>query len=287
MSTSLYEPNFLASLKDDAEDAVDPAELVLPTPPPPPPPSYPTALVPPVGPPYQPWEDPRYALGPMPHYKPVYVQQHQAHVPQPAPPAPEYYTPPAASPSSTASTLQNILPQAPTSSYMMPPQHLMHQQQLHYYSMQAQPPVNVPVFRPSNFPIPALRRNNSSHMGTPAKRPTPSLPPRMPVPARKGLYEATYSNVPVYEMASPNGVGVMRRRHDSWMNATHILKAAGMEKSRRTKVLEREIHQGEHEKIQGGYGKYQGTWIPLYRARELAAEYGLDEALRDILDLPE
>ncbi|KAI8587513.1 transcription regulator HTH, apses-type DNA-binding domain-containing protein, partial [Geranomyces variabilis] len=99
------------------------------------------------------------------------------------------------------------------------------------------------------------------------------------------LYEATYSNVSVYEMNSINGVGIMRRKSDSWMNATHILKAAGMEKSRRTKVLEREIHQGQHEKIQGGYGKYQGTWIPLSRAKELAREYGLADYLRDLLEL--
>ncbi|KAI8999433.1 transcription regulator HTH, apses-type DNA-binding domain-containing protein [Gaertneriomyces semiglobifer] len=106
-------------------------------------------------------------------------------------------------------------------------------------------------------------------------------------PTRKGVYEATYSNVTVYEVTSPNGVGVMRRKTDSWINATHILKAAGMEKSRRTKVLEREVHKGEHEKIQGGYGKYQGTWIPLYRAKTLAAQYGLSQTLHDILDIPE
>jgi hypothetical protein len=44
------------------------------------------------------------------------------------------------------------------------------------------------------------------------------------------------------------------------MNATQILKVAGLDKSKRTRILEREIIQGEHEKIQGGYGRYQGTW---------------------------
>src|SRR5712691_11953079 len=54
------------------------------------------------------------------------------------------------------------------------------------------------------------------------------------------------------------GVAVMRRRSDSWLNATQILKVAGFEKPQRTRVLEREIQKGEHEKVQGGYGKYQG-----------------------------
>ena len=51
----------------------------------------------------------------------------------------------------------------------------------------------------------------------------------------------------------------MRRRADSWLNATQILKVAGFDKPQRTRVLEREIQKGEHEKVQGGYGKYQGT----------------------------
>lgn len=52
----------------------------------------------------------------------------------------------------------------------------------------------------------------------------------------------------------------MRRRADGYMNATQILKVAGVDKGRRTKILEREILPGLHEKIQGGFGRYQGTW---------------------------
>jgi hypothetical protein len=54
-------------------------------------------------------------------------------------------------------------------------------------------------------------------------------------------------------------VAVMRRRSDGWLNATQILKVAGFDKPQRTRVLEREVQKGEHEKVQGGYGKYQGT----------------------------
>jgi hypothetical protein len=54
----------------------------------------------------------------------------------------------------------------------------------------------------------------------------------------------------------------MRRRSDSWLNATQILKVAGFDKPQRTRVLEREVQKGEHEKVQGGYGKYQGQPQP-------------------------
>jgi hypothetical protein len=73
------------------------------------------------------------------------------------------------------------------------------------------------------------------------------------------VYSAVYSGIPVYEMLC-RSVAVMRRRLDSYLNATQILKVAGVDKGRRTKILEREVQVGEHEKVQGGYGKYQGTW---------------------------
>lgn len=73
------------------------------------------------------------------------------------------------------------------------------------------------------------------------------------------VYLATYSNVPVFELTI-RGIAVMRRRVDGYLNATQILKVAGIEKAKRTKILEKEILTGEHEKVQGGYGKYQGTW---------------------------
>ncbi|KAG0169258.1 transcriptional regulator swi6 [Apophysomyces sp. BC1034] len=91
------------------------------------------------------------------------------------------------------------------------------------------------------------------------------------------VYTAVYSSVPVFEMMI-QGVAIMRRRSDSYLNATQILKLAGMDKGKRTKILEREVLTGEHEKVQGGYGKYQGTWIPCDKGRELAGRY-------EVLDL--
>lgn len=80
-----------------------------------------------------------------------------------------------------------------------------------------------------------------------------------------------------------NNVAVMRRQTDSWLNATQILKVAGVDKGRRTKILEKEIQTGEHEKVQGGYGKYQGTWIPFERGVEVCRQYGVEEVLTKLL----
>ncbi|KAK5047864.1 hypothetical protein LTR84_006052 [Exophiala bonariae] len=96
------------------------------------------------------------------------------------------------------------------------------------------------------------------------------------------IYTAVYSNVSVFEM-EVNGIAVMRRRADSWLNATQILKVAGVDKGKRTKVLEKEI-TGEHEKVQGGYGKYQGTWVNYHRGREFARQYGVEQLLLPLFD---
>ncbi|KER00696.1 hypothetical protein AUEXF2481DRAFT_695809 [Aureobasidium subglaciale EXF-2481] len=97
------------------------------------------------------------------------------------------------------------------------------------------------------------------------------------------IYSATYSNVPVYEF-NIEGNHVMRRRSDNWINATHILKVADFDKPTRTRILEREVQKGTHEKVQGGYGKYQGTWIPLPEGRNLAERNRVLDKLRPIFD---
>ncbi|KAF7549687.1 hypothetical protein G7046_g8269 [Stylonectria norvegica] len=101
-----------------------------------------------------------------------------------------------------------------------------------------------------------------------------------------GVYSATYSGIPVYEFQF--GVDlkehVMRRRHDDWINATHILKAAGFDKPARTRILERDVQKDVHEKIQGGYGKYQGTWIPLPSGESLARRHSIYDRLSEIFE---
>ncbi|KAJ3763785.1 transcription factor [Lentinula raphanica] len=97
------------------------------------------------------------------------------------------------------------------------------------------------------------------------------------------IYNAVYSSVQVYECMI-RGTAVMRRRGDSYVNATQILKVAGIDKGRRTKILEKEILPGKHEIVQGGYGKYQGTWIPLDRGRDIASQYGVLPLLAPLFD---
>ncbi|KAL4998284.1 hypothetical protein BDV10DRAFT_73106 [Aspergillus recurvatus] len=97
------------------------------------------------------------------------------------------------------------------------------------------------------------------------------------------IYSATYSSVPVYEFKIGTD-SIMRRRSDDWINATHILKVAGFDKPARTRILEREVQKGVHEKVQGGYGKYQGTWIPLQEGRQLAERNNILDKLRPIFD---
>ncbi|KAI2606293.1 ANK-repeat protein MBP1 [Hypoxylon fragiforme] len=101
-----------------------------------------------------------------------------------------------------------------------------------------------------------------------------------------GIYSATYSGIPVYEFQFGADLKehVMRRRQDNWINATHILKAAGFDKPARTRILEREVQKDVHEKIQGGYGKYQGTWIPLEAGEQLARRNNVYDRLRLIFE---
>ncbi|EJD54150.1 apses-domain-containing protein [Auricularia subglabra TFB-10046 SS5] len=97
------------------------------------------------------------------------------------------------------------------------------------------------------------------------------------------IFKATYSGVPVFEMII-KGVAVMRRRADGWLNATQILKVAGFDKPQRTRILERDVQKGDHEKVQGGYGKYQGTWVPPDRGMEIAQQYDIEELLKPIVN---
>lgn len=95
------------------------------------------------------------------------------------------------------------------------------------------------------------------------------------------IYSATYSNVPVFEFVTSEGP-IMRRKSDGWINATHILKIAKFPKAKRTRILEKDVQTGIHEKVQGGYGKYQGTYVPLDLGAEIARMFGVYEVLEPI-----
>lgn len=86
------------------------------------------------------------------------------------------------------------------------------------------------------------------------------------------VYTSTYSHIDVYESVI-NDIPLMRRCDDNWVNATQILKIAGFGKAQRTRLLEREVHKFNHRKVQGGHGKFQGTWVPLEFAKDLAIRH--------------
>ena len=74
------------------------------------------------------------------------------------------------------------------------------------------------------------------------------------------VYRSVYNGVAVYEIFL-DGYGIMRREKDNFINATHLLTIAGLSKGQRTKVLDQyTLNKTFYERVQGGYGRYQGTW---------------------------
>lgn len=88
---------------------------------------------------------------------------------------------------------------------------------------------------------------------------------------------ATYSDVDVYEcyLRGSESQLVMRRVKDDWVNITQVLKMANFSKAKRSRILEREVVLMKHEKVQGGYGRFQGTWISLDDSKSLVQKYGI------------
>ncbi|CCF60547.1 hypothetical protein KAFR_0K01930 [Kazachstania africana CBS 2517] len=96
---------------------------------------------------------------------------------------------------------------------------------------------------------------------------------------------ATYSDTDVYEcyIRGFESRVVMRRTRDDWVNITQVFKIAQFSKTQRTKLLEKESMNIQHEKVQGGYGRFQGTWVPLDAARDIAAKYSIQDPVATVL----
>ena len=81
-------------------------------------------------------------------------------------------------------------------------------------------------FDPSNYMTSFVNKNAAPVQVTQVRsRPAPSTPKQLSSLSPEGsdIYEATYSGVNVYELIVDVN-SIMRRRQDSWVNATHILK---------------------------------------------------------------
>lgn len=124
---------------------------------------------------------------------------------------------------------------------------------------------------------PSLAANSSEITLTPRGEPLSRRPTHL-----AGVQLAQYANVDVLEVE----VGeqkVMRRVSDGSVNATQLLKVAGIDHSKRQRVLDHEITDWS-EKIQGGTHKYQGTWVHLGTAESLARQYGVYDNLKPLFE---
>ncbi|KAJ3203916.1 hypothetical protein HDU82_006215, partial [Entophlyctis luteolus] len=141
-------------------------------------------------------------------------------------------------------------------------------------------------------PDPDVDGNENAMSPNPSTKPSHNIvaPPSKPSKA-SAILNNTYSKIHVWE-SHIDGVVVMRRVADGWFNATHLLKLAGFcDKSQRTRMLERMAAAHGNggaglEKVQGGFGRYQGTWIPAESAMALAEEYGITEKLKPLFNQP-
>ncbi|KAJ3415613.1 transcriptional regulator swi6 [Chytridiales sp. JEL 0842] len=97
------------------------------------------------------------------------------------------------------------------------------------------------------------------------------------------VYRSEYNGILVYEMIC-QGVPVMRRISDSYLNANQILRLAGLNKAKQTNILEKDVLTGHHENISSGFEEYQGTWIPMESGRQLARRFNVETILLPILD---
>lgn len=92
------------------------------------------------------------------------------------------------------------------------------------------------------------------------------------------------NNVPMLELKLGNR-RIARRKTDDYINATHILRAAGFETiNERSSILEQVNKTVTTDVVRGGYAIYQGTYIPLPDARALAKRYRLDDNWRPIFE---
>ncbi|KAJ3102828.1 transcriptional regulator swi6 [Phlyctochytrium planicorne] len=102
----------------------------------------------------------------------------------------------------------------------------------------------------------------------------------IPIMKPPSICTAVYKNMCVYEMKHA-GALLTKRKDDSYLNATHILQAAGLSPFKRREVC-KEVTQGPHDKVVGK-GHCQGIWVPSEIGVELAHKYGVYETLVPLL----
>ncbi|KAJ3274697.1 hypothetical protein HDV01_002219 [Terramyces sp. JEL0728] len=97
------------------------------------------------------------------------------------------------------------------------------------------------------------------------------------------VYTTEYTKQKVYELNWQN-IPVMRRISDDYMNASNILQAAQVPKDKRKKIIKKLCSLVPFERIEEGYFKYQGVWVPLKAAKSLAERWNVYEFIKPIFD---
>lgn len=81
-----------------------------------------------------------------------------------------------------------------------------------------------------------------------------------------------------------NSIQITRLSLTNFMNATAILKSAGIEKKRRKKILQKLVALVPFEKVVEGWHAYQGVYVPLVAAKRLAETHGVYQHLQPLFD---
>lgn len=112
-------------------------------------------------------------------------------------------------------------------------------------------------------------------------------PAKVNIPKINGMpikiYNAVYGSMQVLECVL-RSIRLMMRKPDSWVNATQILKLAGIPKAKRDEIIKRDVLPGPHECVDEKDGRHHGIWIPLERGRKLAETFGVGNFTRRLFD---
>ncbi|KAJ3096367.1 transcriptional regulator swi6 [Phlyctochytrium planicorne] len=89
------------------------------------------------------------------------------------------------------------------------------------------------------------------------------------------IYTAVHQGLRVYEIMVDDRIPVMRRRDDSFVNSTQILKVAGVAQTKRASV---NMDAAEFDST-----NVQGVYVSLDKAKDIARLHGIEEILEPLL----
>lgn len=100
------------------------------------------------------------------------------------------------------------------------------------------------------------------------------------------IFTAKYSSLDVFE-TKINNVAVMKLKKKQQVNAGQILKLAKLPKKKRTQIIKKLAQTIDGERIDFGFFKFQGFWIPLDAAKRLAKKWNVEKQLSNLFECDE